>query len=57
MATVSFEKDIVIRNKKSAKKIKKSLKVKEVKDLPTTIKNISESQAKASLLVEKYFSV
>lgn len=56
MATISFERDIIITNKKGINKIKKSLKKKEVKPLNTKINNIKELQKNASKIVENYFS-
>ncbi len=55
MATISFERDIVITNKKGIDKIKKSLKRKEVKPINIAVKNINELQKDASKIVEIFF--
>lgn len=56
MATISFERKIVIRNKKGVKSLKNAVKNDNVKNLKTT-KDIQKSSKKAEIMVKDYFKI
>ncbi len=56
MATISFKRQIVIRNKKGIQALKKAVNTTDIKALETT-KNIKSSTEKATTMVKDYFNI